>query len=292
MLLRSSIRGVVALGALVCACVNEPTSLGEQESEGEGSGTAAGTTEDDPSASGPMDGTGAVDGTGAATTDVSTTSAEAESTSGETESDTDTASTGEPDDPPMAAAIVFVNFDGVTLSAGVDDATMDQSALAGSFDGMPLAPYGEGPKRAQIMAALADDWAPFDVAVTDVRPASGDYAMIVVTPTNPIGMGVLGVASQDCGDINPGSVGMVFASADDALSATLTATVISHEAGRGLGLENVVAMGAIMNTTASENGSFMDACHDLQGDPACDHTAFCPAGQQNSHAELSALFPL
>ena len=43
-----------ALGALVCACTNDPTSLGEQDSEGQGSGTDAAATDDDPSASGPM----------------------------------------------------------------------------------------------------------------------------------------------------------------------------------------------------------------------------------------------
>lgn len=154
-----------------------------------------------------------------------------------------------------------------------------------------MAPYGEGPKRIAVMDALLELWAPFDVGITDERPLSGDYAMVVVTPTNPLGGGVLGVAGEDCGDANPRSVGLAFAGSNDALSAEITAIAISHSAGRGYGLENVEGE-AIMGGFAIEGAQFVDECLTLLATPLCPgHVEHCPEGQQNSFEELSTLFP-
>lgn len=191
--------------------------------------------------------------------------------------------TGLPDDPPP---ILFINFAGPVVSPGDDDATLNQSEVAGAFMGDALLPYGDGPKRTEVMQQLQEQWAPFHVEVTDQRPVRGDYAMVVVTPTNPIERGALGISSQDCDDMNPRSVGFTFASIDDELDALTTATAISHVAGRGYGLERVTGLD-IMNPTISGQPGFADQCLPLVDLPACSHLAPCPPGAQNSFAELS-----
>ncbi len=285
------------IATALAACTAEPTSLGDPDSE-DGTHGSSGNTDADPTAtsgasmdgpgSGSQSGTGSSDAGASTGGSMATTTDPSATTSGD--GSEGSSETGEPGD---AATVLFVNFDGPTLTAGIDDATIDQSSVAGSFSGMPLEPFGDGPKRDDVMTRLDEIWAPFDVAITDTRPASGDYAMIVVTPTNPFGGGVLGIASQDCGDANPTSVGMVFSGIDDPYSAGLIATVISHEAGRGYGLENVDAPGDVMAQFAEDVASFIDQCRPLIGAPTCgaEHEAFCPAGQQNGYAELSAAFP-
>lgn len=191
------------------------------------------------------------------------------------------------------AAVLFVNFDGVTLTQGTDDATADVSSLAKSLGEAPLAPYGVGHKRDEIMASLAKIWAPFDMTITDTRPVSGDYAMVVVTSTTANSMGALGIAESDCGDVNPTSVGVGFGSVGDGTSAEVMAVVISYLAASGFGLEAVQTIGAMMYPVARESKEFVDACLPLAANKcAVQHEVFCPPGLQNSHAELSALSPL
>ncbi|MEM9459820.1 MAG: hypothetical protein AAGF11_36925 [Myxococcota bacterium] len=206
-----------------------------------------------------------------------------DTTSG-TETD-DVDSTGQPGEPPTR---LFVNFSGPMIVFGDDDAALDQSELAEVFEGRPLLPYGNGPKRANIMQALHEHWAPFDVEVTDQRPAQGDYGMVVVTPTNPVG-DVLGISHRDCDDANPRSVGFVFASINDGVNAQTTATAISHTAGRGYGLEGVTGPD-IMNPGITAQSEFVDECMPLTETPMCMHSDACPYGYQNSFTELLERF--
>ena len=283
----------ILIATALVACTADPTSLGDPDSE-DGTGTSNGSTDADPTATSgaSMDGPGSGSQSGAGTTSAGTYSGGSISTTDPSATDDGSSDSSETDEPGEPAAVLFINFDGATLTAGVDDATIDQASAAGSFSGMPLDPFGDGPKRDDIMTRLGEIWAPFDVGVTETRPASGDYAMIVVTPTSPIG--ALGLASLDCGDANPTSVGIVFIGIDDPYSADFVATFISRQAGRGYGLENVDAPGDVMAQFPEDAASFIDQCQPLTGPPGCsaEHEAFCPAGQQNGFAELSAAFPL
>lgn len=198
--------------------------------------------------------------------DVVTTSASTSTDDGNT--------TGDPLD---AAMVVFVNFDGVVLvAAATDDATIDQSVLADDT-GMPLGPYGVGPKRDQIMTALAGYFAPFDVGVTATRPPSGDYTMIVVTPTNPFGGGVLGISPLDCDDANHRTVGLVFGSIDDGFSADDVGATIAHVVADGLGLEHTDG-GGLTSLFSFGDYAFDDVCVPIMGEPQCaaQHAPFCP----------------
>lgn len=188
---------------------------------------------------------------------------------------------------------VFVNFDGANLSSGWDDSRTDVTQipeLVGAF-----APYGAGDKREAVMQAVRADWAPFNVVITDARPASGDYTMNMTGPTNPFGGGVLGIAPLDCDDSQThNNITYAFHSASDQFSAATTATTIGQEVAHSYGLEHVDEPGDIMNPyNAGGDASFTDTCITIVQGVVCgsQHAAECgSSGQQNSYAELMTLF--
>lgn len=188
---------------------------------------------------------------------------------------------------------IFVNFDGANLSFGNDDSRNDVTQinqLSGAF-----APYGTGDKREAVMQAVRADWAPFDVIITDVRPASGDYTMNMTGPTNPFGGGVLGIAPVDCADAQThNNITYAFHSVNDQFSASVTATTIGQEAAHSYGLEHVDEPGDIMNPfNAGGDASFNDQCIPIVQNLYCpaQHQAECGSqSQQNSFAELMTLF--
>ncbi|MCX4242625.1 Ig-like domain-containing protein [Paraliomyxa miuraensis] len=188
---------------------------------------------------------------------------------------------------------IFVNFDGANLSSGWDDSTNDVTQineLAGNF-----AAYGAGAKRDAVMQAVAADWAPFDVIVTDTRPGSGNYTMNMTGPTNPFGGGVLGIAPLDCDDSQThNNITYAFHSVNDSFSAAVTATTIGQEVAHSYGLEHVDAPSDIMNPyNAGGDASFTDQCITIVQGVACgsQHAAECgSSGLQNSYQELLTLF--
>ena len=200
------------------------------------------------------------------------------------------------DDAPPEHAMqgrIFVNFDGASLTGGFDDSRNNVtqiSELVGSF-----AAYGAGTKRDAVMQAVRADWAPFNVIVTDARPASGDYTMNMTGPTNPFGGGVLGIAPVDCGDAQThNNITYAFHSEGDSFSAAVTATTIGQEVAHSYGLEHVDEPGDIMNPyNAGGDASFRDECISIVQNLYCpaQHQAECGSQSlQNSYAELITLF--
>jgi len=188
---------------------------------------------------------------------------------------------------------IFVNFDGAQLSDGWDDSTNDVtqiSELVGSF-----AAYGAGDMREAVMQAVRNDWEPFNVVVTDSRPASGSYTMNMTGPTNPFGGGVLGIAPLDCDDSQThDNITYAFHSANDGFSAATQATTIGQEVAHSYGLEHVDNPADVMNPyNAGGDASFTDQCITIVQGVVCgsQHAAECgSSGQQNSYAELMTLF--
>jgi len=271
----------------LAGCVAPPTSLGdppESETETE---TSSDPDTDDPGGSGQvMTGDEADSGdddvvtTTGTSTDDGNTSGDDDTTTGTSTDDGNT--TGDPLD---AAMVIFVNFDGVTLTqAAADDATLDQTAIA-EMAGLPLEPFGDGPERDAIMSALAEYFSPFDVGVTATRPASGDYTMIVATPTNLFGGGVLGISLLDCDDANHRNVGFMFGRIGDPTTPEpeVVAAVIAHVVADTLGLEHTDD-GGLTDPFDIESYTFTDACVEITNEPLCaaQHAPFGPAGQQSS----------
>ncbi len=189
--------------------------------------------------------------------------------------------------------IIFVNFDGATLTAGMDSAQNDVTQifeLAGEF-----APYGDGDKRGAVVQAVMADWAAYNMEVVDERPTTGEYVMNMTGPTNPFGGGVLGIAPVDCFNMQTHSnITYAFHSVNDMFSAPITATTIGQEVAHSFGLEHVDEPADIMNPfNAGGDPTFIDQCIPIVGGATCaaQHTANCPDGlQQNAHQELLAMF--
>ena len=199
----------------------------------------------------------------------------------------------------MPAHTIFLNFEGPTLAGGaVDDARTDQTSIDG-FD-IDFQPYGDAGDEAMLLALVEADFAAFDVLVTDERPAAGDYTMIVVSPTNPIGAGLLGISSgNDCGNANPNNISFAFFGTGDDFTLQLQANVIAGQVGLSVGLERTIdiSQSDIMHQTVDDTDrEFLDLCIELRDPPVpvclAEHESICGAGsgRQNAFQELEAIF--
>lgn len=190
-------------------------------------------------------------------------------------------------------AVVYVNFDGGTIFySDVDDATNNMSRL---FSGEWPA-YGTGEQRELVMGLLEEHWADFDVVVTDRRPGSGPYTMVMVGPEFIVPDGALGIAPVDCFDNNQANVVYGFLSVDDGLGPLAHAWTISHELGHSFGLEHVEPQNDVMYASLNQNApSFLDDCHGIDSGEAgigcsAQHEVSCPVSDQNSWQDLHELF--
>lgn len=203
----------------------------------------------------------------------------------DTEGGVDTGTdTDSPKRPPCS--VVFLNFDGVTLTPGEDDATLNTSSIFFSelFD-VPLMPFGPGaPEVADLVRAHLD---PFNVCVVTDRPDGGDYDMVVVTSTPSPVKGSLAVSSvSDCGNVNKRDVSVVF----DSAPAIDIAAAASSRVGFHVGLESGTDPADIMGPAGNSDALFLDRCTPLLNTamPSCapQHAANCTPGNQNSFREL------
>lgn len=244
------------------------------------------------------DGTSTLSGTTFTTT---TTGAETGSTGdGDGDSTSTTSGDGDGDSTTTSgdgdgdfSAVLFLNFDGVTLGGDGDSSVDDVSQI---YPGETLLPFDTAGTDAHLFVAqaVADDLSAYSVQVVIERPTSGDYTMLVVSPTNPAGGNTSGIGPSDCNNVNPNNVGFAFLAADDSNSPEQRAATILLIWGFTLGLEQVVISSDIMaEMRATPNPSFQDMCIDLAATPgscAAQHAMQCDAGLQNSHAELMAMF--
>ena len=126
--------------------------------------------------------------------------------------------------------VVYLNFDGVTLTASntSDDATQNKSAIlaaaipAGQSRTIPAFNVNDlastsGLTRAQIISRVVSDMyeshAPYNIEFVTERPASGNYSMVVFGGTcqTVAGQsGCAGIALLDCGDTMPNNITFAF----------------------------------------------------------------------------------
>jgi hypothetical protein len=128
-------------------------------------------------------------------------------------------------DGPNGAHIIFLNFEGATLtqpSNGLDDSSQNRSWIAGgtvkypAFDPSPYAPAFTRDSAINAISNMFKTlYADFNVQVVTTRPASGSYTMCMVGGTPELvgeSQGVAGVAPLDCGNMNEADVVYAFAS--------------------------------------------------------------------------------
>jgi len=190
---------------------------------------------------------------------------------------------------------IFINFDGADLRKtevfAEDDARNDTSWLFGGH----FERYGDEMTATAILQAVRRDFAPYDLELTSQRPSSGAYTMALVTPTNPVGGGVIGYAPVDCWNaVSPNNVIFAFHSPDDGFSTAARGTTVSQEVAHSFGLEHSESDADVMHPIvgSGRNPQFTDECAPLVGETFCSeqHATLCGDEGQNAHQELLVMF--
>ena len=160
--------------------------------------------------------------------------------------------------PNAHARVLYIAFDGATLTDGADDATTNVSSLVSgataipAFDSTVAAPrISATDVHDVVLDRIRSLLAPYALPVTDVRPASGAYTMVVLGGSHgQLGRsaGVAGLAPIDCADTDASDVAFVFAGDIDAVHGGVVAVgnTAAHEAGHTFGLEHVGEVADLM----------------------------------------------
>lgn len=182
--------------------------------------------------------------------------------------------------PVATPQVLFLNFDGDAVTSNPCGFSYSTPYAVPTFS---LSSYGFGgleeTAEDYILQFVREDFAAFDVTVTNTRPLSGAYSTIYMDDFSFEGGGVLGIACYDVDNHDRDDFGFVFTrefgsyAGDDLreLSQYL-ANVVSHEAGHLFGLKHVsgtTLMNSYLNHSPVQAG-------------------FGPGSTQNSEAVLAA----
>ena len=181
--------------------------------------------------------------------------------------------------PRPASAILYLNFQGATITKAASPDPMEDDAgrnissgFGGNFPAFDSSAFDSG-VIGRIVAKVRKHYEEFNLSVVTERPPVptkytmmmiGGEATSVVVDGGSDERGPSGIAKVDCGNRNPASVGAVFpVTIAKALRRVAEATgnppptnaeieetiavSISHEAGHSFGLLHVDQAGAIMN---------------------------------------------
>lgn len=193
---------------------------------------------------------------------------------------------------PQTHQVIYVNFDGVTLTYGSDDATRNVVS-AQEWARTWRAYGGSAADKMTILEAVRSHYSDFDASVVTERPASGQYIMIVVAGERPFGPLSYGISFLDCANDFPSDVGFAFYPPGHAEPLTLAAVTVAHEAGHTVGLQHVSDRDDVMFTNEGNPVQFFkDECMSVDDTPHCaaQDQEFCDSRQTNTHRRLLKLF--
>lgn len=205
-------------------------------------------------------------------------------------------------DGPNGAHIIFLNFDGVTVSppSGFNDnSALNESAIPRSTSMIPAfdtSPYGDATTaKNTVVQWMQKFYAPFNAQIVSTRPQGVRYTMCIVggDPSNiGVGQGAAGIAPLDCGNMNEPDICYAFSdvltpqntgSAAESLKAI--AVTCAQETAHTYGLGHTTSMTDIMypQLTFSANG-FQMGSQQLQNDGSGQCSA--PSTTQDSYQML------
>ena len=299
----------------VAGCFEEvpPSTVGDDDTttttgDGDGDPTTSGDGDGDPTTSGDGDGdpTTSGDGDGDPTT------------SGDGDGDPTTSGDGDGDGDPCAecgplqlchmdmcvpaAQVIYLNFEGegnfVYSANEPSDARINRHNLNAAFVGNGLTGFnGDDFERQQILDFVRKDFDGLRVVVTDERPMSGEYSMVVFTVDPNMNPNAVGFPSTDCGDTNANDVSIIFMNLAPITNQQKSNFVSKQVAGFA-GIESLLAEDAqkpdIMYPYLVDiDPSFTPECRPLNANPKCpnfDHSIHCNnmGGVQSSAVELNA----
>ena len=159
--------------------------------------------------------------------------------------------------------VVYLNFDGVTLTASTtsDDATQNKSAILSAAipagQSRTISPFNvnelastSGLTRAQIISRVVSDMyanhAPYNIEFVTERPTSGNYSMVVFGGNCETVAGqsnCAGIALLDCGDTMPNNITFAFPL---GLRVADLASTASQEEAHAFGLAHTTDTSDIM----------------------------------------------
>ena len=224
------LRLLVALSVSVSlvGCFDDPPSSSSSTASDSSTGSAQSTTDAASTTEGAEESTETADpsssgiGTAAGSSSSTGSPGLGESSTGRDTMDTDEPMPGCPPGSPF----LFLIFEGIELlPSGLDidnapEAIVGDPALAGVYG-----PYDED-DREELLELVRGHFAPAGICVTDQRPPTPDFDMIVVT-TDTLGDGnALGFPNLDCGNTAQNNVNVVFFSSKVNLGTTARAIAL------------------------------------------------------------------
>ncbi|MBA3458119.1 MAG: hypothetical protein H0T42_33875 [Deltaproteobacteria bacterium] len=135
--------------------------------------------------------------------------------------------------------VIYLNFDGVTLTQGTSDATQNRAGwLQAATATAPAYRVGQMNRQAdiaQVTAGIRAQLASFPITVVTARPATGQYVMIVFGGTAAQVASAFGGAVNrlDCGDVQRNDVAWI---SDGVTPSQLVVNYAVGAIGFGLGL--------------------------------------------------------
>ena len=195
-------------------------------------------------------------------------------------------------------ATVYLDFEGGMVTPGVDAAEAEGSCVEG--EGFIYPGFPGTATQADAIGEMAQELlSEYGVRVVwdSPPPAHLPYARVMMGG-RPEDLGLDpsrgGVACViDCDDTWARDMAFVFAGQGNPGNAELLARTAVHEVAHTWGLEHVEGQGNLMSDFSTNEGqTFARTCVSLSAGNECAevHERFCPPGEQNSHAELLALF--
>lgn len=161
--------------------------------------------------------------------------------------------------PLCGKSLVYLNFDGVTISKGTtDDSRINVSQAAEIAEGLVIPPYSNQDDRARLTRLIDDKLAVQRIPVVHSRPSSGDYYMLVFVDEFLPGVQG-GRSTTNCGHANPNTIGFVnteFFSLHGGLEYALHGSLLMI--GRAAGLDPVSRTSAAQNCMV--NDDFLAVC--------------------------------
>lgn len=166
---------------------------------------------------------------------------------------------------------LFINTEGVTITAGSTDATQNMSDIV--LHDATLKPWMMGDanraaKIADFMTELQTIVAPYDVTIVNTRPASGDYDMFVTTDSDGTAAGYSagqgGIAAISCAS-KAKAVALQFvppyaSSTDDGRKHNFGAYALGTF-GIASGIPQSNVYGDCMCYSGQQCGQITEACH-------------------------------